>query len=134
LARGKVDNILQIFPPALLFEAAFHLDFGHLWDNVRIIALLAIPGVLLFTSIVGAILHLGIGLAWLVALLFGSLISTEEVYRDLVTGLDRRLETIGEWVSSQAGETCLEDTSGESLPSPAGGRRFRYWNKRGFEP
>jgi CPA1 family monovalent cation:H+ antiporter len=62
--------IFQIFLPALLFEAAFHLDFGHLWDNIRIITLLAIPGVLLSTFIVGAILYFGIGLVWPVALLF----------------------------------------------------------------
>ena len=31
--------IFQIFLPALLFEAAFHLDFGHLWDNIRLITL-----------------------------------------------------------------------------------------------
>jgi CPA1 family monovalent cation:H+ antiporter len=37
---------------------------------------------------------------------------SEEVYRDLVTGLDRRLETIDEWVSSQP-EVC-------PAPAPAG--------------
>jgi hypothetical protein len=31
---------------------------------------------------------------------------SEEVYRDLVTGLDRQLETIDEWVSSQPEATC----------------------------
>jgi CPA1 family monovalent cation:H+ antiporter len=42
---------------------------------------------------------------------------SEEVYRDLVTGLDRQLETIDEWVSSQQGIVCTTDATGESSPS-----------------
>ncbi|HID63914.1 MAG TPA: Na+/H+ antiporter [Anaerolineae bacterium] len=99
--------ILQIFLPALLFEAAFHLDFGHLWDNIRIITLLAIPGVLLSTFVVGLILHLGVGLAWPVALLFGSLISATDpisvlaIFKEL--GVARRLSIIVE------GESLFND-------------------------
>jgi CPA1 family monovalent cation:H+ antiporter len=99
--------ILQIFLPALLFEAALHLDFSHLWDNIRIIALLAIPGVLLSTFVVGAVLHFGIGLTWLVALLFGSLISATDpisvlaIFKEL--GVTRRLSIIVE------GESLFND-------------------------
>ncbi len=99
--------ILQIFLPVLLFEAAFHLDFGHLWDNIRIIVLLAIPGVLLSTFIVGGILHFGIGLTWPVALLFGSLISATDpisvlaIFKEL--GVSRRLSIIVE------GESLFND-------------------------
>jgi len=45
---------------------------------------------------------------------------SEEVYRDLVTGLDRQLETLDKWVSSQLDITYTAGATGESLPSPAG--------------
>jgi len=99
--------IFQIFLPALLFEAAFHLDFGQLRDNIRIITLLAIPGVLLSTFVVGLILHFGIGLGWPVALLFGSLISATDpisvlaIFKEL--GVARRLSIIVE------GESLFND-------------------------
>src|SRR3954463_1519129 len=39
--------ILFIFIPALLFESSYNLHFAEVKDNLRPIALLAIPGVIL---------------------------------------------------------------------------------------
>ena len=47
------ELILSLFVPPLIFEAAFHLDFGLLRDNLMPILVLAVPGVLLTTLLVG---------------------------------------------------------------------------------
>ncbi|MFN2242510.1 MAG: cation:proton antiporter, partial [Anaerolineae bacterium] len=47
------DLILAIFVPPLVFEAAFHLDLKQLRENLVPILFLAVPGVLLTTTMVG---------------------------------------------------------------------------------
>lgn len=47
--------ILALFLPPLLFEAAFHIEFPKLRERLSTILLLAIPGVLLSTFIVGGL-------------------------------------------------------------------------------
>ena len=69
------DLILLIFLPGLLFEASYHIDLPLLRANGRSILLLAIPGVLISTVIVGFLTHVGLGLPLGVALLFGVMIS-----------------------------------------------------------
>src|SRR5262245_33424512 len=56
--------ILAVFVPALVFEAAFHIQLGHLRANLLPILLLAIPGVFLTTLIVGAIVACVLELPW----------------------------------------------------------------------
>lgn len=74
--------ILFIFLPALIFESAFALDARKLFKNLVPILVLAIPGLLLSTAIVGAALVWGagekFGVTWPVALLFGALISATD--------------------------------------------------------
>src|ERR671925_71893 len=45
------ELILALFVPPLVFEAAFHIEFTRLRDNLLPILVLAIPGVLLTTLI-----------------------------------------------------------------------------------
>lgn len=52
------ELVFTVFLPVLLFEAAFNLHSDHLKENVRPIALLAVPGVIL------ASLGVGYGLHW----------------------------------------------------------------------
>ena len=59
----------------MLFEASYHIDLPLLRANGRTILLLAIPGVLISTFIVGLLVNLGLGLHLGVALLFGVMIS-----------------------------------------------------------
>ena len=54
------ELILALFVPPLVFEAAFHIDFNRLRDNLIPILVLAIPGVLLTTLIVGGIVAVGV--------------------------------------------------------------------------
>jgi CPA1 family monovalent cation:H+ antiporter len=101
------DLILALFVPPLVFEAAFHLDFRHLRDNLLPILALAVPGVLLTTLIVGAIVSVGGGITLTSALVFGALISATDpvavvaLFRAL--GAPRRLVVLVE------GESLFND-------------------------
>lgn len=70
--------IFALLLPPLLFEAAFHIQFSRLLSNLRPIVILAIPGVLISTFIVGAIISSGIGIPLATALVFGALISATD--------------------------------------------------------
>jgi CPA1 family monovalent cation:H+ antiporter len=79
------DLLFFLLLPALLFEAAFHLDIGDFLRNAWAIVILAVPGVLVTMFIVGVIVAFGIemtgtGLAFTMgtALLFGSLIAATD--------------------------------------------------------
>jgi len=89
------ELILAIFVPPLVFEAAFHLDFGLLRENLTPILVLAVPGVALTALIVGEIVALGTGMPWGAAIVFGALIAATDpvaviaLFRTL--GVSRRL-------------------------------------------
>lgn len=72
------ELVLALFLPPLVFEAAFHLRLDQLRANLTPILALAIPGVLLSTALVGALLS-GFGILPLpAALLFGALIAATD--------------------------------------------------------
>lgn len=87
--------ILSIFVPPLLFEAAFHLDFRLLRISLVPILVLAVPGVILATFVVGGIVVLGTGLPLAVAAVFGALIAATDPVAVIalfrVLGAPRRL-------------------------------------------
>jgi len=101
------ELILLIFLPGLLFEASYHIDLSLLRANLRPILLLAIPGVLISTTVVGLLINLELGLPLLEALLFGVIISATDpvavvaLFKEL--GVDRRLGIIIE------GESLFND-------------------------
>jgi monovalent cation:H+ antiporter, CPA1 family len=101
------ELILALFVPPLVFEAAFHIDFDQLRDNIIPIMVLAVPGVLLTTLFVGALVAAGVGLPLSTALVFGALISATDpvaviaLFRAL--GAPRRLTVIIE------GESLFND-------------------------
>ena len=99
--------ILALLVPPLIFEAAFHLRFNELRYNLATILALAIPGVLLTTIIVAAIVSWGTGLAITVALVFGALVSATDpvsvvaLFRSM--GVPKRLQVLLE------GESLFND-------------------------
>ncbi len=101
------ELILALFVPPLVFEAAFHLNFRDLGRNFKGILLLAIPGVILTTLIVGGVLAFGIHMSLTVALIFGALIAATDpvsvvaLFRTL--GVPKRLAVIIE------GESLFND-------------------------
>lgn len=70
--------ILALLVPPLIFEAAFHLNLRDLRINLVPIMILAIPGVILTTLIVGGIVSFGTGLAIPAALVFGAIVSATD--------------------------------------------------------
>src|SRR5256885_17250380 len=67
--------VLYVFIPALLFEGAWNAELGRLEADWLPTVLLAIPGMVLSLLAVAVILHLGIGMAWLLALLVGAIVA-----------------------------------------------------------
>jgi len=99
--------ILALFVPPLVFEAAFHLNFNELRKNLTSILVLAIPGVLITTLIVGGILSFTTSLSLVTALVFGSLIAATDpvavVALFRLLGVPKRLSVLVE------GESLLND-------------------------
>ena len=101
------ELILALFVPPLVFEAAFHINFQDLRRNLPNILILAVPGVLLTTLIVGGVLALGAGLGLASALVFGALIAATDpvsvvaIFRTL--GVPKRLSVLIE------GESLFND-------------------------
>ncbi len=72
------ELILTLFVPPLVFEAAFHLEFRQLRENLLQILVLAVPGVIVTTLIVGGLVSWGTQLPIATALVFGALISASD--------------------------------------------------------
>ncbi|MEL6440805.1 MAG: sodium:proton antiporter [Cyanobacteria bacterium J06621_8] len=72
------ELILFIFVPPLIFESALNMDSRLLVRNLAPVLVLAVPGLLISTAIVGTILAWLTPLSWWQALLFGSLISATD--------------------------------------------------------
>ena len=101
------ELILALFVPPLVFDAAFHLNLTELRRNSTLILVLAVPGVLLTTLIVGGILAVGTSLSLPVALVFGALIAATDpvavVALFRLLGVPKRLAVLVE------GESLLND-------------------------
>ena len=101
------ELILALFVPPLVFEAAFHLNLIELRRNLPVILLMAVPGVILTTLIIGGLLTFGIKLSLPIALVFGSLIAATDpvavvaLFRSL--GVPKRLSVLIE------GESLFND-------------------------
>jgi len=67
--------VLYVFIPALLFEGAWNAELARLEADWLPIVLLAIPGMVLSLLVVAVVLHIGIGMAWLLAMLVGAIVA-----------------------------------------------------------
>ncbi len=101
------ELILTLFVPPLVFEAAYHLNFEELRNNLPTVLIFAVPGVILTTLIVGGILAWMIQLPLALTLLFGALISATDPLAVVATfrklGAPHRLTVLLE------GESLLND-------------------------
>ncbi|MFN8384762.1 MAG: Na+/H+ antiporter [Anaerolineales bacterium] len=90
--------IMLLLVPPLVFEAAFHIRVDDLRHDLGLILLLAVPGVVLTTLLVGWLVSWGTGLALQAALVFGALIAATDpvavvaLFRSL--GAPRRLQVL----------------------------------------
>jgi len=84
------EIILSLLVPPLVFEAAFHLRLEDLRRDLGFILLLAVPGVILTTFVVGYLISVAnIGIELKVAMVFGALIAATDPVA--VVALFRRL-------------------------------------------
>lgn len=72
------EVILALLVPPLVFEAAFHINLRDLERNLPGILLLAVPGVLITTLIVGGLVNWLTPLTFSMAIVFGALISATD--------------------------------------------------------
>ncbi len=101
------ELILTLFVPPLVFEAAFHLDLQEVRRNLPVLLLLAVPGVVLTTLVVGGLLAVATPLGLPLAFVFGSLVAATDpvavlaIFRRL--GVPKRLSVLLE------GESLFND-------------------------
>ena len=102
--------VLYVFIPALLFEGAWNAELDRLEADWLPIVLLAIPGMVLSLLVVAVVLHFGIGLEWLLALLVGAIVAPTDpiaviaLFQQL--GVPDRLRTLVD------GESIFNDGTG----------------------
>jgi CPA1 family monovalent cation:H+ antiporter len=101
------DLILGLLIPPLVFEAAYHLNFTDLQRNLKPILILAIPGVLITTFLVGGVISLGAGFPLEIAMLIGALVAATDP--DAVVALIRSLGVPKRLQVLLEGESLLND-------------------------
>ena len=103
------EVMLFIFLPALIFESGFALDARQLTKDLPAVLILAIPGMLISTFIVGFGVWLALDTRLIIALVFGALISATDpvavvaLFKEL--GAPNRLNVLVE------GESLLNDAT-----------------------
>jgi len=101
--------IFYVFLPTLIFESAFNLDAQQLRENLGSVLVLAGPGLLLSTMIIGLIVGLATPIPFTAALLLGAILSATDpvavvaVFRRL--GAPQRLTVLAE------GESLFNDAT-----------------------
>lgn len=72
------ELVLLVLVPGLVFEAAYGIDWAELRPLLGIVALLAVPGVLISAAITAYALHLGIGLPLALGLIVGAAVAATD--------------------------------------------------------
>ena len=112
------ELLFFIFLPILIFESAFNMNVRRMVDNVWSISLLAVVGLLLSTFAIAGLLffalpYVGIPIPFVVALLFGAIISSTDPVAVLALfkefGAPKRLTMIFE------GESLFNDGTAVAL-------------------
>ncbi len=103
------ELVLFLFLPALIFESAFNLDARKLIKDLAPVMVLAIPALLISSFVIGLGLWLILDMSFILALLFGALISATDpvaviaLFKEL--GAPQRLTILVE------GESLLNDAT-----------------------
>jgi CPA1 family monovalent cation:H+ antiporter len=72
------ELILALLVPPLVFEAAFHLDFNDLRRDLVLVFVLAVPGVVITTLLVGGVVAWGAQISFTTALVFGAMVAATD--------------------------------------------------------
>jgi len=84
-AQLDPEIVIHVFLPILLFEAAISTDLRRLRENLTPVLLLAVPGILLAVAVIGLVVREGLGLAWPLALLLGSILAATDTIAVIAT-------------------------------------------------
>lgn len=101
--------ILYVFLPSIIFESAFNLDARQLREDLAPVMMLAVPGLLLSTAIIGGLVFAATAVPLTAALLLGAILSATDpvaviaVFKRL--GVPARLRLLVE------GESLFNDAS-----------------------
>lgn len=98
---------LYVFLPALIFEAAWNLDFHIMRRSWKPIVLLAVPGVALTAAVIAACVHFIGTFAWGAALLLGAILSATDPIA--VVAVFRRLAVPKQLATIVESESLLND-------------------------
>lgn len=101
------ELLFVVLLPALLFEAAIHLPLQLVLKNLRTILLLAVPGLLITTALVGWGLHWLLNLPLAATMVFGALISATDPIA--VLALFKELKAPKDLAVIVEGESLLND-------------------------
>lgn len=103
------DLILYVFLPTLVFESAFNLDARSLRRNLPAVLLLAIPGLLLSTALIGLIISALTPIPLPAALLLGAILSATDPVA--VVALFRQLAAPKRLLTLVEGESLFNDAT-----------------------
>ena len=101
--------VFFVFLPALVFESSFTMEGRALRENLAPVLTMAVPGLLVSTGLIGAVMHYAVGMAWPLALLLGTILSATDpvgviaLFRQL--GAPKRLTVLVE------GESLFNDAT-----------------------
>jgi CPA1 family monovalent cation:H+ antiporter len=98
---------LYVFLPALIFEAAWNLDFHLMRRTSAPILLLAVPGVALTAAVIALCVHYVAAFDWSAALLLGAILSATDPVA--VVAVFRRLPIPKELATIVESESLLND-------------------------
>lgn len=107
--RISPDVIMFVFLPTLIFESSLHLDARELRRNLLPVLTLAIPGLLISTAIIGALVAFFTPIDFAAALVLGAILSATDpvavisIFKQL--GAPRRLTVLVE------GESLFNDAT-----------------------
>lgn len=101
------EATLIVFLPALIFEAAWNLDFHEMRRAWKPIVLLAVPGVFVTAAIIAVCVRVAGGAAWPAAILLGAILSATDPVA--VIALFRQIPVPKRLATIVQSETLLND-------------------------
>ena len=101
--------VIYVFLPVLIFESAFTLDARMLRRNLLPVLILAVPGLLLSTTLIGLLVSWAIGIPLSAALLLGAILSATDPVA--VVALFKKLGAPTRLTVLVEGESLFNDAS-----------------------
>ena len=107
------ELILAVLVPGLVFEASFKLDVAELRKTSGLVAILAIPGVLITAAVVAVVASVATGLDPALGFLLGAMVSATDPVA--VIDLFKRLDAPGRLATVVDAEALFNDGTGVVL-------------------